>query len=179
MSTRLVILGLLRERALYGYELKQSIEEIMGDWTSIAFGSIYFALGKLVEEGYIEKVATEQVDKRPSRHVYQITPAGREEFLALLRTVWRDVERHYFTIDIGLFFMTALPQDEVEGYLRARVVHLEQALHYVTAHRAEELTDSETPRRTTAIFDHTLILLQAELVWSKDLLEQMERGEFP
>ena len=45
----------------------------MGDWTNIAFGSIYFALGKLSEEGFIEKVATEQQGGRPSREVYQIT----------------------------------------------------------------------------------------------------------
>ncbi len=50
MSTRLVILGFLRERSLHGYEIKQLIEDRMGDWTSIAFGSIYFALSKLAEE---------------------------------------------------------------------------------------------------------------------------------
>ena len=49
MSVRLVLLGLLHERPLYGYEIKQIIEEHMGDWTSIAFGSIYFALDKLAE----------------------------------------------------------------------------------------------------------------------------------
>jgi Fe2+ or Zn2+ uptake regulation protein len=58
MSVKLVILGLLRERPLYGYEIKQIIEEHMGDWTSIAFGSIYFALDKLAKEGFVEKVAT-------------------------------------------------------------------------------------------------------------------------
>ena len=60
MSTRLVILGLLRDRPLYGYEIKHIIEEHMGDWTSIAFGSIYFALNKLAEEDFIEKTGTTQ-----------------------------------------------------------------------------------------------------------------------
>ena len=60
MSTRLVILGFLRGRPLYGYEIKQMIEHVMGDWTNIAFGSIYFALKKLTEDGFIEKAATEQ-----------------------------------------------------------------------------------------------------------------------
>ena len=88
MSTRLVMLGLLRERPLYGYEIKHIIEEHMGDWTNIAFGSIYFALGKLAEEGFIEQVAVEQEGRRPSRSVYQITEEGRDEFLRLLREVW-------------------------------------------------------------------------------------------
>jgi len=55
MSTRLVILGLLNERPLYGDEIKQNIEEYMGDGRSIAFGSITFALDKLAEESYVDK----------------------------------------------------------------------------------------------------------------------------
>jgi DNA-binding PadR family transcriptional regulator len=47
-----------RNRPLHGYELKHIVEQHMGDWTNIAFGSIFFALGKLAEEGYIEQVAT-------------------------------------------------------------------------------------------------------------------------
>ena len=41
MSTRLVMLGLLRERPLYGYELKHIIEDHMGDWTNIALSLIH------------------------------------------------------------------------------------------------------------------------------------------
>jgi len=110
MSTRLVILGLLKDQSLHGYEIKQIIEEHMGDWTSIAFGSIYFALGKMSEEGLIKKVATEKEGNRPSRSIYQITATGRKEFLRLLREVWSEFERQYFGIDIGLAFMSALPR---------------------------------------------------------------------
>ena len=118
MSTRLVILGLLREQPLHGYEIKHIIEEHMGDWTSIAFGSIYFALGKLSEEGLIKMVATEKTGNRPSRSIYQITEAGRAEFLRLLREVWNEPERQYFAIDVGLAFMNALPAEEIKGYLQ-------------------------------------------------------------
>ena len=90
MSVRMVILGLLRERPLYGYEIKHIIEDHMGDWTSIAFGSIYFALDKLAKERLVEKVSVEQDGKRPSRSVYEITDAGRKEFMHLLRESWQD-----------------------------------------------------------------------------------------
>ena len=104
MSVRLVLLGLLHERPLYGYEIKQIIEEHMGDWTSIAFGSIYFALDKLSEEKLVEKVSVEQSGNRPSRIIYQITPTGEEEFLQLLRESWQNIEREYYEVDICLFF---------------------------------------------------------------------------
>jgi DNA-binding PadR family transcriptional regulator len=172
-------LGLLRERPLYGYEIKHIIEEHMGDWTSIAFGSIYFALGKLAEEEFVEKVATEQEGNRPSRTIYQITEIGREEFLRLLRQVWSEVERQYHKIDIGLAFVEALSVEEVKGYLRGRVAQLEGILRHINDHRVEQMALEEVPRRAAAIFDHGLAHFQAELDWTRDLLGKVERGEYP
>jgi DNA-binding PadR family transcriptional regulator len=179
MSTRLVILGLLRERPLHGYELKHIIEEHMGDWTNIAFGSIYFALNKLAEEGFIEKAATEREGKRPSRSVYQITETGRAEFMRLLREVWRDLERHYYTIDIGLAFMEALPLEEAKGYLRGRIAQLEGILAHVDEHKAEVLAMQDVPRLTAAVFDHSQVHFQAELAWTRDLLDHIEGETLP
>lgn len=179
MSTRLVILGLLRERPLYGYELKQIIEEHMGDWTNIAFGSIYFALGKLAEEGFVEQVATEQEGRRPSRTVYQITAAGRAEFLRLLRNVWNEVERHYYTIDIGLAFMEALPIEEVKGYLEGRIAQLQSIIRHIGEHQTEQMAQPEVPATAAAVFDHGLVHFQAELDWTRDLLIKVEGGVYP
>jgi DNA-binding PadR family transcriptional regulator len=179
MSTRLVILGFLRGRPLYGYEIKQMIEHIMGDWTNIAFGSIYFALKKLAEEGFVEKVGTEQEGGRPSRTVYQITDAGREEFMRLLREVWDSVERQTFDFDIGLSFMSALPIDEVKGYLQKRVTHLEHILQYLEAHQAEEMADEHVPSHlVSAVFAHHRTHLEAELDWMRDLLQDVEQGVY-
>lgn len=179
MSTRLVILGFLRERPLYGYEIKSIIEDHMGDWTNIAFGSIYFALGKLADEGFIEKVATEQAGSRPSRSVYQITEAGREEFLRLLRRVWQNYERQFFSFDIGLFFMEVLPQDEIMGYLQNRITQLEMTLVHLNAHQSEEINHEEVPALAAAIFNHTRVHIQAELEWTCDVLAKVEAGEYP
>ena len=180
MSTRLVILGFLRGRPLYGYEIKHMIERIMGDWTNIAFGSIYFALRKLAEEGFIEKVGTEQEGGRPSRTVYQITDAGREEFMRLLRKMWDTVERQTFDFDIGLSFMSSLPIDEVKGYLRKRVTHLEHILQYLEAHQAEELTDTDhvPTHLASTVFDHHRRHLQIELDWTRELLQNVEQGVY-
>jgi DNA-binding PadR family transcriptional regulator len=178
MSVRLVILGLLRERPLYGYEIKQVIEEHMSDWTSIAFGSIYFALDKLSEEQFVEKFGVEQEGKRPSRTVYQITDTGRAEFLRLLREVWNELEHQYFTLDVGLAFIEALPMNEIKGYLGRRIAQLEGILEYLNSHQQEELAGQEVPCSAVAIFDHSRVHYQAELNWTRDLLAQVERGEY-
>jgi DNA-binding PadR family transcriptional regulator len=180
LSTRLVILGFLRGRPLYGYEIKQMIEHVMGDWTNIAFGSIYYALGKLAEEGFVEKVGTEQEGGRPSRTVYQITDAGREEFMRLLRKTWDTVERQTFDFDIGLSFMSSLPVDEMKGYLQKRVTHLEHILQYLEAHQAEELADTDhvPTHLASTVFDHHRRHLQAELDWTQELLQNVEQGVY-
>ena len=177
MTVRLVILGLLRERPLYGYEIKQIIEEHMSDWTSIAFGSIYFALDKLAEEKFVEKVEVEQAGKRPSRSVYQIAEAGREEFMRLLRENWQQFERQYFSLDVCLFFLDSLPLDEVIAYLRVRRTALQTALEYVQSHRGEQLASPEVPPLAAVIFDHTIVHTQAELNWVTNLLQKLESGK--
>jgi len=169
----------LRERPLYGYELKQIIEEHMGDWTNIAFGSIYFALKKLAEEGFVEQVAVEQEGNRPSRTIYQITEAGQVEFLRLLRGVWSEVERHYYTIDVGLAFMEALPVEEVKSHLQGRITQLQGIVQYLGEHQAEQMTQPHVPAAAAAIFDHSLAHFQAELDWTHDLLAKAEEGVYP
>ncbi len=178
MSTRLVILGLLRDKPLYGYELKQIIEERMGDWTSIAFGSIYFALDKLAEEQLVKKVATEREGGRPSRSVYEITTAGRAEFDRLLRQVWSEFEWHHFTLDIGLAFMQALSKKEIKSYLRERISQLEAGQKRLLAHRDEQLQRQEIPPVAAAIFEHSQVHMEAELEWTRALLKKIEKGEY-
>jgi DNA-binding PadR family transcriptional regulator len=179
MSVRLVILGFLRDQDLYGYEIKQLIEDKMGDWTSIAFGSIYHALGKLADEGLIEKIATEQEGGRPSRTVYAITESGNQEFMRLLRGVWQNVEQAYFTIDLGLFFMTALPVEELKGYMYERIGYLKAILKHLAEHRAEELPEKHYAAIANAIFDHSVGHYESELAWTKDLLARLENGDLP
>lgn len=99
------------------------------------------------------------------------------QFLRLLRTVWRELERQYFSFDVGLAFMESLTQDEIKGYLNRRVAQLEGMLVYLNSHQQEELAKQEAPRSTVAIFKHSRIHFQAELTWTQELLDQVERGE--
>lgn len=179
MITRLVILGFLKRRPLYGYEIKQWIEHIMGDWANIAFGSIYFALGKLTKDGFIRKKETTQEGNRPSRNIYQITETGKREFLKLLRKLWGTLENQYFSIDIGLQFMDSLPVEEITGFLQNRVKHLEHILIFLEKHQEEELSDDHVPvNLVSAIFSHHRLHYKAELDWTKTLLKKIEQGVF-
>jgi DNA-binding PadR family transcriptional regulator len=179
MSVRLVILGILQQRPLHGYEIKQIITQHMDDWTSIAFGSIYFALNKLSDERLIEKVAVEKSGNRPSRSVYQITDAGKAEFTTLLRQLWAEPERHYYSFDIALFFISALPADCVRRYLAERIAHLEGSLEFLGRHKKEHRHIKEVPKIAFAIMDHSIAHLKAEVKWLRDIARKIEAGELP
>lgn len=176
MSARMVILGLLRERPLYGYEIKQIIEEHMSDWTSIAFGSIYFAIDKLSAEKFVEKISIEKDGNRPSRSVYQITDSGREEFVSLLRESWQKIERHYYSIDVCLFFLDSLPLAEIKKYLYERQAVLQQTVSYIQQHQKEQMSNPNVPQIADAIFYHALLHNEAELNWVTNLVKKIESG---
>jgi DNA-binding PadR family transcriptional regulator len=165
-----VILGLLRTRPLHGYEIKRTVEEHMGDWTSIAFGSIYFALQKLAEEGAIEVVTTERAGGRPSRTVYAITAQGQAEFARRLREAWLIVERPAYSVDLALFFLDAMPPKEVQDCLARRAANLAETQTWVERHRAETLAGHDVPPQARAIFDHTMKHLAAERLWTDETL---------
>jgi len=176
LSVRLVILGLLRNESLHGYELKHIIEEHMGDWTKIPVGSIYFALDKLAKEGKIRELSVEREGKRPEKTVYEITQSGEEEFFALLRGCLETNDKEYHEIDIGIAFLDALKPKEAAALFRARVSVLEAEVSRLKKHKAERMRLAEVPPSAKAIFSHSQKHLEAELAWSREVLSELDAG---
>lgn len=170
MSVKAVILGILQRGPLHGYDLKRIIGQEMGDWTDIAFGSIYFALDGLAKDGFITGETKESSERRPSRIVYTITETGRTEYLRLLREIWQSDARDYSPLDIGIAFLRDLPRDEVRGYLAGRIAGMETGLGYLRAHEAETMADPDVPAESRFIFSHARYRMEAELAWAREVL---------
>jgi DNA-binding PadR family transcriptional regulator len=173
MSVRLVILGLLKNGPLHGYEIKHIIETHMDDWTNIAFGSIYFALRKMSEEGFVESTGTEQVGNRPARIVYALTDSGRTEYRRLLLEALHSEERQYYGIDVALAFMDDLNAEEVKHAFQERVEGLTQAWEHLLHHREEQMARPTVPDSARFIFAHAFHHLEAELSWAREVLESL------
>lgn len=76
-ATALVILSLLQNKDMYGYQIAQVMKEKSGGDYSVPEGSLYPALYKLIEQGYISD-EKRQVGKRLTRVYYHIEEPGRE-----------------------------------------------------------------------------------------------------
>ena len=76
-STLLLVLQLLDERDMYGYELVKEMDKRSEHHLQIKEGTLYPALHKLEKQAYIEYYWQNQ-PKGPARKYYRITAEGKE-----------------------------------------------------------------------------------------------------
>lgn len=86
-TAELVVLSLLDQRSLHGYELTKLIEERSGGALTFNFASLYATLYKLEERKWIQGRWVEKPGQRRRRY-YTITAHGKE-VLATQRREWR------------------------------------------------------------------------------------------
>ncbi|MFC1564309.1 PadR family transcriptional regulator [candidate division KSB1 bacterium] len=78
-KTALAILGLLSERPMHGYEIRQTIKERWMDmWANVSMPSIYNTLNRLSADEHIkEEERKEKIGKIPQRYIYSLTDSGK------------------------------------------------------------------------------------------------------
>ncbi len=84
MDIRTLCLGILTTRDATGYEIKKVFEDDLSHFYEASFGSIYPALNRMTEDGWIVGKAEAQ-DGRPDKKIYSITAAGRMAFMDALQ----------------------------------------------------------------------------------------------
>lgn len=82
-ATALLILTFLQEGDMYGYQIAQTMLERSDGEFSIPEGSLYPALYKLIDSGYISD-HKEQVGRRLIRVYYHLEEPGREHLRQLM-----------------------------------------------------------------------------------------------
>src|SRR6201992_98686 len=116
MDVRTICLGILSRGDATGYEIKKLFEDDgYQHFVEASFGSIYPALQRLTDEGYVS-VRSEAQEKRPDRKVYSITRPGRTALIAsLLKPLPED--RHRSPFVFAMLFADLLPPARVSGML--------------------------------------------------------------
>lgn len=173
-NIRLVLLGVLCMKPMHGYEIKHMIEDHMGDWTDIKFGSIYFSLSKLAEEDNIEVVEESRQGNRPSRTIYRITDKGRQEYLRLLRKLFTSDNRTLYSLDIGIFFIKDLPKEEAAKYLDEQISKTAGTIEYLNKHFQQLRDNPNVPKQADLIVNHSLKHTQAEYAWLIEARKQLD-----
>lgn len=167
-----VILHLVAERPVHGYQIEQLIEERgMRVWTDIGFSSIYHVLRKLESGGFLTS-QSEAVGERPARKYYSITPHGwkllHDE--ALDRLCFPRL--HSGDFDLALSCLPVVSEEEILMSLQGLKQRLAEQMQTVAEKQAPP--DSEKDSHVSILFDHMLHGMKAELDWISTLLIKLE-----
>ena len=92
----LVILSLLAERPMHGYEVNATLEDRnIREWAPVSRPQIYYSLDKLTRLGLIRVGADESPAAGPERRVFETTASGRDRLADALESKhWVDNRVH-------------------------------------------------------------------------------------
>jgi DNA-binding PadR family transcriptional regulator len=125
-----VILGLLAMQPRSGYDIKAVVDRSTRFFWAASYGQIYPELRRLEADGLIEGEDAPSGGRR--RHVYSITPAGREALLEWLLGQTVTIELRDESL-LRLFFADSLPSEQALMLLEGRKRGHEQFLETLRA----------------------------------------------
>lgn len=172
----LSVMALLYERPMHPYEMVSTMRE-RGKHESVRlrYSSLYSVVGVLERESLISPQETLREGRRPERTIYRLTEAGRVEFLTWLRELLREPAKEYTQFAAGLSFLPALPPDEAVTLLRERTRLLEKEVRDMRS-RMDDAADQGVARLFLVESEHELVLREAELLWVREIVREIEDG---
>jgi DNA-binding PadR family transcriptional regulator len=173
----LAVMALLYERPMHAYEMVTLMRE-RGKHESVRlrYSSLYSVVSALEREELIVPRETVRKGRRPERTVYEITGAGRDEFLTWLRELLREPVKEFTQFAAGLSFLAALPPEEAVALLKERVRRLDVETGEMRSRLDAAMEQLNLPRLFLVEAEHELMLREAELGWVRGLVEEIETG---
>ena len=165
----IVVLSLIAEHPRHGYDLDRVIEQRgYRQWTSLAFSSVYYVLKRLAERGLLEP------DDGPTgrRTVFRITDAGRRELSKAADERVLTPAPPTAGMLPALNAYARLDEPGLVAALARRAEALQERLDQLRRLRAQ--VDEE---HALAIFDYEILRQEADLTWTRTLLEKAGSDE--
>ncbi len=173
--TAYALLGFLAWRPMSGYDLKQVIARSVGSFWAEGYAQIYPVLRRMSEAGWIAKRSECGTGQR-TRHVYEITPSGRDRLRAWLDEPVAETPPRIELL-LKVFFGSEVP-------VAVSVAHVEATRGRASERLAEYLsiaTDLERRREHNpdALFwrltvDYGIEAMRARLRWCDRALAELQ-----
>lgn len=169
----MAILGLLKEKAMHGYQLKKELTATLGQFWQVSYGSLYPSLKRLEREEAVERIfPKEEVPRR--QNIYRITKKGEEAFAQALTEHSAVLDDTRFGLKLA-FFRHLKPEARVELLERRRAYLIEKLAQIKAQVRAyRERIDAYTLR----LMEHGADTTTADIEWIDRLIAE-ERAEKP
>jgi DNA-binding PadR family transcriptional regulator len=173
----LVLLSLLAERPMHGYEANAVLERrLVRDWAGISRAQVYYSLDKLAAAGLLRTSRAADASAGPEKHTFATTPQGRAALsAALAREDWAlERERPPFLTWLALSWQ-AKPKVVAQqfarrtAFLRSEIAREEATLEDVLAEVGH--SHHEAVWMLQLVLDH----LRLELSWSERVTGELPR----
>jgi DNA-binding PadR family transcriptional regulator len=176
-TLELAVLGLLHQSPMHGYELRKQVNGVLGWSRLLSYGSLYPALKKMLKAGWIaEHVSAPEPGATSRRHriVYELTPAGDEQFASLMSDVgpnaWEDD-----TFDVRFAFFSRTDIGARLRILEGRRSRLQERLDRVQ-HQLEK-TQKQMDRYAMELQRHGVESVEREVRWLSELINAERRDD--
>lgn len=163
MERKLLLLGMLRDHPMYGYQINEMIGVHLKTSVAITKPTAYRFLNEMTEDGWIE-FQEEKAGNRPTRRVYSIRPAGEIAFQKMLRESLANFTSTASYGTIGIAFLDAIPTDEALPLLQTRRNLIEETLNTMTV-------NEDHAGGFVYLILHQIQHLEAELVWLDEVID--------
>ncbi|MFI6644447.1 PadR family transcriptional regulator [Streptomyces sp. NPDC050504] len=179
-AIRLLVLGAVRQHGrAHGYQVRNDLEYWGAhEWSNAKPGSIYHALKQMAKQGLLlaHETAPSAVGG-PPRVEYELTEAGTEEFLRLLRDSLTAHDRGTDVLSAAVGFIVELQRAEAVALLKERVRGLEAWRAGVTDFYVPE-EGPEPLGHIGEIMNMWVHSADAGAEWTRGLIERIERGAY-
>lgn len=164
----IIILGLLKRKDRYGYEIEKHIESNhMRVWTRIGFSSIYNILNKLHKKKLIDYRYEEEKDG-PRKKVFFILDEGKEAFNTTLVEMLRNPMKPKQDIDVAIVFSLLIEPEQVRSAL---IEHREELENRIERHKSlfnKRFSDKKT---VGMLFRRAILHMETDIRWIDEVLE--------
>jgi DNA-binding PadR family transcriptional regulator len=174
-KTDLLLLGLLHDRPMHGYELYRQIQaEGIDTWFHVSAPGVYYSLRKLRDQGLVAE--SQQRGGRSSRKsIYRLTDRGRSAFFEAMEAQLANKEETYLDYDLAIYLLNRLPLQRAIPRLEQRQTFLDHQAQEVEASLAAEQDNGSSPLKL-AILDHKRRYLEMEQNWLTDVIRSVREN---
>jgi DNA-binding PadR family transcriptional regulator len=166
----LLVLGLLLDRPMHGYEISQYVKsEGVTTWFDISTAAIYYSLNKLRRQGLISDTRSRTGGEKS---VYHVTELGRERFFAGMEKSLASEEPVRLEYDLNIFLLNRLPQSRALELLERRWEFLSRRLETLEEALENERLSGEPLR--VAILEHSVASTSVERQWLGGIIQHLQ-----
>lgn len=182
MSLKHALLGILGHSPMSGYEVKQFFDSSVQHFWNAELSQIYPTLKSLEESGFVQKHVEIQ-ENRPNRKVYEITDAGRGEFVRWVRETPAPADlRDPFMIKV--FFGTQVPLEDLLILLRRQMEEQQKLLAFSETVLRERIRESVRHHKAltrdglfwTLTLEMAMAYRRAYIDWCEKSMQLLEEG---